>query len=96
MFIGCDFVFLILKENFHWANENFFCREFIQSLGKRHPDCLSTSKKVKSKCDGTFSADEVCDEYGTTATCCTPDCKLKPDAACSPVCFLDFHIFDIE
>lgn len=57
----------------------------MENLGRGNLKCLSTTKTVKSKCDGTFSTDEVCDEYGTTGTCCTSDCKLKPGAACSPV-----------
>ena len=64
---------------------NWSVRKYMENLARGKPKCLSMTKTVKSKCDGTFSTDEVCDEYGTTATCCTSDCKLKPDAACSPV-----------
>ena len=49
------------------------------------PTCLTPSKTVKSRCDGVYSADEACDESGTTSVCCTPQCQLKPGAVCSPV-----------
>jgi hypothetical protein len=62
-------------------------RKYVELLGRWKPKCLSTTKTVKGKCDGIFSSDEVCDEYGTTSTCCTSDCKLKPGAVCSPVSF---------
>jgi hypothetical protein len=62
-------------------------RKYVELLGRWKPKCLSTTKTVKGKCDGIFSSDEVCDEYGTTSTCCTSDCKLKQGAVCSPVSF---------
>ncbi|UJR29977.1 hypothetical protein I4U23_017524 [Adineta vaga] len=58
--------------------------KYTQSLGQRNRNCLTTSKKIKGKCDGILSADEVCDEQGTTSHCCTSDCQLKPFAVCSP------------
>lgn len=60
-------------------------REYMKLLARGKLKCLSKTKIVKGKCDGTFSIDEICDEYGTTGTCCTSDCKLKPGAVCSPV-----------
>lgn len=65
----------------------FSFSKYMQLLGERKPECLSSTKTVKSKCDGIFSIGEICDEYGTSSTCCTSDCKLKEGAVCSPVCF---------
>jgi hypothetical protein len=59
-------------------------RKYTEVLGRWKPKCLSITKTIKGKCDGMFSSDEVCDEHGTTSTCCTSDCKLKPGAVCSP------------
>ncbi|CAF0997501.1 unnamed protein product [Adineta ricciae] len=58
--------------------------KYTRTLGRGKPSCLSTDKKIKGKCDGILSTDEVCDEQGTTSNCCTKDCKLKPSAVCSP------------
>ena len=60
-------------------------RRYTEMLGQLKPTCLLSTKTVKSKCDGVFSFDEVCDEHGTSSKCCTSDCKLKAGASCSPV-----------
>ncbi|CAF0758653.1 unnamed protein product [Adineta steineri] len=58
--------------------------KYMETLSQSKPKCLSTTKKVQSKCDGILSSGEICDEHGTSSNCCTSDCKLKPHAICSP------------
>jgi len=89
-----DTISYVLKEKkiyfyFHKSIARYsILRKYTEILGQWKPKCLSTTKKVKGKCDGIFSSDEACDEYGTSSNCCTSDCKLKTNAACSPASFL--------
>ncbi|CAF2699454.1 unnamed protein product [Rotaria sp. Silwood2] len=60
--------------------------KYTEILAQWKPKCLSTTKTVKSKCDGIFSVGEVCDEHGTSSNCCTSDCKLKSGASAGSCC----------
>ncbi|CAF0731565.1 unnamed protein product [Adineta steineri] len=60
--------------------------KYMETLSQSKPKCLSTTKKVQSKCDGILSSGEICDEHGTSSNCCTSDCKLKPHASTGSCC----------
>ncbi|CAF3750983.1 unnamed protein product [Rotaria sordida] len=55
--------------------------KYTEILGQWKPKCLLTTKTVKSKCDGIFSVDEICDEYDffflqSAGSCCKSSCQF--------------------